>query len=124
MKILYLLSQRPDSTGSGIYLQAMLKEGAKWGCQNVLLAGLPKGDILHLTGLRPEEAHYVRFHCGDLSFEIVGMSDVMPYPSMAGKAGRVACFTCEWLEAIRSNKALHGIALNCRAPNELCVRRI
>jgi hypothetical protein len=27
MKILHLLSQRPDSTGSGIYLQAMLREG-------------------------------------------------------------------------------------------------
>ncbi len=81
MKILHLLSQRPDSTGSGIYVQAMLREGARRGCKNVLLAGLPQGDIPPLTGLRPEEAHFVRFHSGDLPFEIVGMSDVMPYPS-------------------------------------------
>ena len=81
MKILHLLSQRPDSTGSGIYLQAMLREGARRGYQNVLLAGLPQEEIPPLTGLRPEEAHYVRFHGGDLPFEIVGMSDVMPYPS-------------------------------------------
>ncbi len=28
LKILHLLSQRPDSTGSGIYLQAMVREAA------------------------------------------------------------------------------------------------
>ena len=81
MKILHVLSQRPDSTGSGIYLQAMLREGAKQGYKNFLLAGLPKGETLHLECLSPEECHFVRFHGEDLSFEIVGMSDVMPYPS-------------------------------------------
>ena len=81
MKILHLLSQRPDSTGSGIYLQAMLREGAKQGYKNFLLAGLPAGKTPHLNGLRPEGGHFVRFQGGDLPFEIVGMSDVMPYPS-------------------------------------------
>src|SRR3989339_408167 len=81
MKILHLLSQRPDSTGSGIYLQAMLREGAKQGYRNFLLAGLPEREALQLDGLRPERGHFVRFRGGDLSFEIVGMSDVMPYPS-------------------------------------------
>jgi glycosyltransferase involved in cell wall biosynthesis len=81
MKILHVLSQRPDSTGSGIYLQAMLREGAKQGYDNFLLAGLPKGETLHLTGLRPEGCHFVYFRGGNLSCEIVGMSDVMPYPS-------------------------------------------
>ena len=81
MKILHVLSQRPDSTGSGIYLQAMLREGTKQGCANYLLAGLPKGETLHLECLSPERCHFVRFHGEDLSFEIVGMSDVMPYPS-------------------------------------------
>ena len=81
MKILHLLSQRPDSTGSGIYLQAMLREGAKQGYRNFLLAGLAEGEVPHLEGLRPERGHWVHFRGGDLSFEIVGMSDVMPYPS-------------------------------------------
>jgi glycosyltransferase involved in cell wall biosynthesis len=81
MKILHVLSQRPDSTGSGIYLQAMLREGAKQGYDNFLLAGLPMGETPHLTGLRPERGHFVRFNSRDLAFEIVGMSDVMPYPS-------------------------------------------
>jgi glycosyltransferase involved in cell wall biosynthesis len=81
MKILHVLSQRPDSTGSGIYLQAMLREGAKQGYSNFLLAGLQKGENPHLKCLRPEACHFVRFHGEELSFEIVGMSDVMPYPS-------------------------------------------
>jgi alpha-maltose-1-phosphate synthase len=81
MKILHLLSQRPDSTGSGIYLQAMLREGAKQGFTNVLLAGLPRGEAPPLTGLGPEGGHFVHFHGGDLPCAIVGMSDVMPYPS-------------------------------------------
>jgi glycosyltransferase involved in cell wall biosynthesis len=81
MKILHLLSQRPDSTGSGIYLQAMLREGAKQGYKNFLLAGLPQRETLQLDGLRPERGHFVRFRGGDLPFELVGMSDVMPYPS-------------------------------------------
>jgi glycosyltransferase involved in cell wall biosynthesis len=81
MKILHVLSQRPDSTGSGIYLQAMLREGTKQGYANFLLAGLPKGETLHLECLSPEGCNFVRFHGEDLSFEIVGMSDVMPYPS-------------------------------------------
>ena len=29
LKILHLLSQRPDSTGSGIYVQAMIREANK-----------------------------------------------------------------------------------------------
>lgn len=81
MKILHVLSQRPDSTGSGIYLQAMLREGAKQGYKNFLLAGLPAGESPHLHGLMPAAGHFVRFQGEDLSSDIVGMSDVMPYPS-------------------------------------------
>ena len=40
IKILHLLSQRPDSTGSGIYIQAMLREAAKKGHRNFLVAGI------------------------------------------------------------------------------------
>ena len=29
LKVLHLLSQRPDSTGSGIYVQAMMREGTR-----------------------------------------------------------------------------------------------
>jgi len=41
MKILHLLSQRPEATGSGIYLQAMIREAARRGHENFLLPHLP-----------------------------------------------------------------------------------
>ena len=39
LKILHLLSQRPDSTGSGIYVQAMIREASAYGYDNYLVAG-------------------------------------------------------------------------------------
>ncbi|WP_457571508.1 glycosyltransferase family 4 protein [Desulfovulcanus sp.] len=81
MRILHVLSQRPDSTGSGIYIRAMIKEAIKKGHKNYLLAGLPKGEDLGHHELDPECSSFVYFQGQDLSFPIVGMSDVMPYPS-------------------------------------------
>lgn len=40
LKILHLLSQRPDSTGSGIYAQAMIREASAYGYDNYLVAGI------------------------------------------------------------------------------------
>ncbi len=81
LNILHLLSQRPDSTGSGIYIQAMLREAANRGHSNFLLAGIASGQVPSLEGVSEDNCEFVRFNAGDLPFEIVGMSDVMPYPS-------------------------------------------
>ena len=80
MKILHLLSQRPEATGSGIYIQAMIREAARRGHENFLLAGVPRGEELPPAGLAAA-CEFVTFHGGDLPFPVVGMSDVMPYPS-------------------------------------------
>jgi hypothetical protein len=34
MKILHLLSQLPEATGSGIYLQAVMRQAARCGFEN------------------------------------------------------------------------------------------
>ena len=81
LKILHLLSQRPDSTGSGIYIQAMLREAANRGHANFLLSGIPSGQEPSLEGVSEDTCEFVRFNGDDLPFDIVGMSDVMPYPS-------------------------------------------
>ncbi|MDO9533229.1 MAG: glycosyltransferase family 4 protein [Deltaproteobacteria bacterium] len=81
MKILHLLSQRPEATGSGIYIQAMLREAASRGHENFLLAGVPQGEEPQPDGLGSAAGEFVRFEGGDLPFPVVGMSDVMPYPS-------------------------------------------
>lgn len=81
MKILHALSQRPEVTGSGIYLQAMLKGCASWGYENHLLAGLPGNNNVSLDHISESNCDFVRFDGSDFTYPIIGMSDVMPYPS-------------------------------------------
>jgi glycosyltransferase involved in cell wall biosynthesis len=81
MKILHLLSQRPEATGSGIYIQAMIREAARRGHENFLLAGVPQGEGPQQDVLGADASEFVRFQGGDLPFAVVGMSDIMPYPS-------------------------------------------
>lgn len=81
MRILHLLSQRPDATGSAIYLQAMLREARARGHQNFLVAGTDSGDFAVPGDITDNACAFVEFNGADLPFPIVGMSDVMPYPS-------------------------------------------
>jgi len=84
LKVLHVISQRPDSTGSGIYLQAMIRESAAKGHENYLIAALPQNTRVELSGIKPENCCFVYFDTGQSS-EIIGMSDVMPYPSRTFK---------------------------------------
>jgi glycosyltransferase involved in cell wall biosynthesis len=81
MRILHLLSQRPDATGSGIYVQAMLREARAKGHHNFLVAGIDSGEGGRPRDIDKDACVFVEFEGEDLSFPIVGMSDVMPYPS-------------------------------------------
>ncbi len=81
LKILHVLSQRPDSTGSGIYIQAMLRESTKNGHDNYLIAGVQDHHPPQLGCIDAENCRYVCFGETDIPFTIVGMSDVMPYES-------------------------------------------
>ncbi|MCK4979017.1 MAG: glycosyltransferase family 4 protein [Candidatus Delongbacteria bacterium] len=81
LKILHLLSQRPDSTGSGYYIQAMLKKSAESDHENYLLAGLHSKDIPNIEVIPEDKREFIHFNGHDISYQIVGMSDVMPYES-------------------------------------------
>lgn len=81
MKILHLLSQRPDSTGSGIYVQAMIREAASQGFDNYLVAGLCASGCDENVCIASDKSLFLQFHNADVSFPIPGMSDVMPYDS-------------------------------------------
>lgn len=86
IRVLHALSQRPDSTGSGIYIKAVMAEAHRHGYQNHLLAGLPCDEDENSLGLDACTASFVRFGGGDIDHAIVGMSDVMPYPSETFRA--------------------------------------
>ena len=81
MKILHIISQRPDSTGSGIYLQHILAEAAAAGHRNMLLCGVQNKNLPTAGDLALDRISYVRFETQDNPEKIIGMSDVMPYPS-------------------------------------------
>ena len=83
LKILHVLSQRPDATGSGIYIQAMLREAASAGHQNALVSGVQCDCPARPDGVKANDCRFVTFGAdnAEIPFTIVGMSDVMPYAS-------------------------------------------
>ena len=81
MRILHIISQRPDSTGSGFYLQNMIRLAAGVGHRNYLIAGAPAGNFPELDCIEKESCNFVGFEGFGLDFAIPGMSDVMPYKS-------------------------------------------
>jgi len=81
MKILYLLSQRSDSTGSGFYVQALIKEASDLGHSCFLVSAVSVNSESDTEDLPPLNCSFIRFEGETLPFPIPGMSDVMPYKS-------------------------------------------
>lgn len=81
MKILHLISQHPESTGSGYYVQNIINQAQRKGHENQLVAGVSDEKWPELPGLEPGACHFATFNREPLDFPIPGMSDVMPYPS-------------------------------------------
>ena len=77
MRILCVSAQKPDSTGSGVYLAETACAFVSAGHEVMVVAGLDVRDTPDLPeGARLEA---VRFNTSDLPFPVVGMSDAMPY---------------------------------------------
>ena len=79
MNILHVSAQRPDSTGSGVYLRETVGALAALGHRQAVVAGVGMDDVSPF----PHDVLFepVRFDGEELPFPVVGMSDVMPYPS-------------------------------------------
>ena len=78
-RILNVISQYPGKTGSGTYLQAIIKEGNKTGHKQGLVASFPMGEIYNNENI--EKVYPLYFNSPIIPFPIVGMSDIMPYES-------------------------------------------
>lgn len=81
MKILHIISQHPESTGSGFYLQNIIRQAAAEGHDNFLVAGISGRRFPKLDCIDRRFCRFVHFDGGALAFTIPGMSDVMPYAS-------------------------------------------
>ena len=68
-------------TGSGIYLEALIRESQKYGFSNYRVAGVPAGSIHPAKEGHQTNGAYVFFESESLNFPVTGMSDVMPYNS-------------------------------------------
>lgn len=79
MRILNISAQKPDSTGSGTYLAETVAAQVAAGYETAVICGVDAKDAWEL----PDETcvYPVRFQTAELPFDVVGMSDEMPYPS-------------------------------------------
>lgn len=82
MRILHVIAQKPGCTGSGIFLNEMLRQAYDCGHENWLVAGadMTDGPVGACSDLVVGQS-IVRFNSDELPFPVVGMSDDMPYPS-------------------------------------------
>ncbi len=81
-RILHLIAQKPAFTGSGIYLQEIIRAAKKKNYPQALVGGISKYDNIADFNLPTSlKIHPIRFETEDLPFPVVGMSDVMPYSS-------------------------------------------
>lgn len=79
MRILTVTAQKPMFTGSGVYLTELMKAFAENGEEQALVAGVSEGeDIRTAPGTK---IFPVYFGTEEIPFEVVGMSDEMPYES-------------------------------------------
>lgn len=95
MRILCISAQKPDSTGSGVYLAETVRSMVAAGHQVAVIAGIDRDDAPKL----PEGVQFfpVRFRTPELPFAVCGMSDVMPY-----EATRYRDMTPGMVEAFRA----------------------
>lgn len=79
MKILSITAQKPDSTGSGVFLTELVKGFRTQGCQQAVVCGTLAGDPIPF----PEDVTFfpVCYQTEELPFPVCGMSDEMPYES-------------------------------------------
>lgn len=82
MKILHVISQRPEATGSGYTLQNIMRQAHASGYHNGLVAAIGSGEAQpELSNIHPKDIFFLGFPGPECDFHIPGMSDVMPYRS-------------------------------------------
>ncbi len=79
MRILNITTQKPNSTGSGVYLTELVNQFHALGHQQAVIAGIDVDDTVRLDS--NISFYPVHFNTEYLPFNVVGMSDNMPYPS-------------------------------------------
>lgn len=105
LRVLHILGQRPEMTGSGIYLEALIRESQKHGIHCFRVAGVP-ADRPAPAAVGPRiDSEYVFFESEALDFPVPGMSDVMPYRSSLFsnlKGRRLTAYKAEFARVLQA----------------------
>lgn len=96
MRILSITAQKPDSTGSGVYLSELVRAFKAAGHEQAVVCGAAPEDLPERSLPSGVLVRAVRFETDELPFRIAGMSDDMPYPST-----RYCDFDSSMLEAFK-----------------------
>lgn len=101
MRILHITAQKPDGTGSGVYLSELVNACARAGMEQAVVAGIGPGDSPSF----PDGIRFVpvRFETDEVPFPVVGMSDEMPYRSTRYRdmdSSMVRCFDAAFARAV------------------------
>lgn len=80
MRILHIITQKPNSTGSGVYMCGMINGFEKIGYNQAVIAGLNLGDDINCFSEKIP-FYPVIYNTDTVPFPVVGMSDSMPYNS-------------------------------------------
>lgn len=110
MRILTILTQKPFSTGSGMYLTGVINALREMGHEQALVAGIMADESIpeQNASFRSEEGradialYPVYYGTEEVPFPVVGMSDQMPYTST-----RYKDLTAEQEEALKA--AFHKV---------------
>lgn len=80
MRILHITAQKPNSTGSGVYMNGVIESLHKLGHDQGIIAGIDIKD--ENTYLNNKIKFYpMTYNTPKLPFPVIGMSDIMPYES-------------------------------------------
>lgn len=80
MRILHVTAQKPNNTGSGVYMSGLIESLDKLGYDQGVIAGIDAKD----EEIYPNENikfYPMIYNSSILPFPVVGMSDIMPYES-------------------------------------------
>ena len=79
MRVLNVTAQKPDSTGSGVYLAQLVRCQVQAGHEAAVLCGVDAADDPAAALPAGVALYPVRFNTSGLPFCVCGMSDQMPY---------------------------------------------
>ena len=80
MRILHITAQKPNSTGSGVYMNGVIEGLDKLGHEQMVIAGIDIEDEKSYSN-KNIKFYPMIYNSEKLPFPVIGMSDIMPYKS-------------------------------------------